>query len=82
VGRRSPARDVYSQYREMYTAVGPENLQPGTLYRDHAGALLRSGTTQFPPEKAGRYIRERLIWRQNPQGTFDYSRNRGLGSGE
>src|SRR6478672_834705 len=31
----------------------------------------------FLSRKPSATLRERLIWRQNPQGTFDYSRDRG-----
>ena len=55
-----------SRYREMYAPVGPENLQPGTRYWDHAVALVRSGTTHVPPEEAEEFVRERVAWRQNP----------------
>jgi PAS domain S-box-containing protein len=55
-----------SRYREMYAAVGPANLRPGTSYWDHAVALVRSGTTHVRPEEAEEFVRERVAWRQNP----------------
>jgi PAS domain S-box-containing protein len=64
-----------SRSREMHAAVGPENLQPGTRYWDHAVALLRSGTTPFPPEEAEDYIRERLR-DGRIRKELDYSRDR------
>jgi two-component system NtrC family sensor kinase len=66
-----------SQYREMYAPVGLKNLQPGTRYWDHAVALVRSGTTHVPPEKAEEFVRERVAWRQKPGAPRDVPRQNG-----
>jgi two-component system NtrC family sensor kinase len=66
-----------SRYRAMYAPVGPENLQPGTRYWDHAVALVRSGTTHVPPDEAEEFVRERVAWRQNPGAPRDVLRQHG-----
>ena len=50
-----------SRYREMYAAVDPEKLRPGTSYWDHGVALVRSGTTHVRPEDAEDYVRKRVL---------------------
>src|SRR6516165_7180946 len=66
-----------SRYREMYAAVDPEKLRPGTSYWDHGVALVRSGTTHVRPEDAEDYVRKRVLWRQNPAAPYDSPRQHG-----
>src|SRR6266446_3025091 len=66
-----------SRYREMYAPVGPENLKSGTLYRDHAVALARSGAAGVPPEAAKAYAQKRIARRRNPGAPYDAERDRG-----
>jgi PAS domain S-box-containing protein len=66
-----------SQYREMYAAVGPDKLRPGTSYWDHAVALARSGAAGVPPEDAEAYARQRVEWRSNPGPAYDAERDHG-----
>ena len=66
-----------SRYREMYAPVGAENLRPGTNYRVQAVALVRSGTTHVPPEKAEEFVNERVAWRRNPGPPRDVARQHG-----
>ena len=66
-----------SRYREMYAAVGPEKLQPGTSYWDHGVALVRSGTTHVPRDEAEEFVRKRVLWRQNPGAPYDSPRQYG-----
>ena len=65
------------EYREMYAAVGPGNLEPGTTYWDHGLALVRSGTTHVPPEEAEEFVRKRVLWRQKPGAPYDSLRQNG-----
>jgi PAS domain S-box-containing protein len=66
-----------SRYREMYAPVGAANLQSGTLYWDHAVAMVRSGTTHVPPDKAEEFAKERIAWRQNGGPPRDVPRHNG-----
>jgi two-component system NtrC family sensor kinase len=66
-----------SRYREMYAPVGSANLQPGTLYWDHAVAMVRSGTTHVPPDEAEEFAKERIAWRQNRGPPRDVPRQNG-----
>ena len=66
-----------SRYREIHAPAGWENLQPGISYWDHLVALLRSGTTEVPPEDAEDYARKRLVQRQNPGPPYDFGREHG-----
>jgi PAS domain S-box-containing protein len=67
-----------SQYGEIYAAVGPENLEPGTSYWDHALALARSGTVVgVAPEEAADYAERRIAWRRDPGAPYDAERDRG-----
>jgi PAS domain S-box-containing protein len=66
-----------SRYREMYAEVGPNNVQPGTTYWDHAVALARSGCTHVAPEEAEDYARMRVAWRADPGAPYDAERDRG-----
>jgi len=66
-----------SRYRETHAPTIWKNLQPGISYRDHLLALMRSGTTQVPPEDAEDRVRERLVQRQNPGPPHDFPRDHG-----
>src|SRR5215472_18195662 len=66
-----------SRYREMYAPVGPANLQPGILYWDHAVAMVRSGTTHVPSDKAEEFAKERIAWRENRGPPRDIQRQNG-----
>ena len=66
-----------SRYREMYAAVGEENLAPGVSYHQSALALIRSGTTHLPPWQAEAYAREQIEFRRAPGPPFDVERQQG-----
>jgi len=66
-----------SPYREMYAPVGSANLQPGTLYWDHAVAMVRSGATHVPPEEAEEFAKQRIASRQNRGPLRDVPRQNG-----
>jgi PAS domain-containing protein len=66
-----------SRYTEMYAPVGLANLRPGTSYRDHLLALLRSGTKHVSPTEAEEFVRERVAWRKNPGAPRDVPRQGG-----
>jgi two-component system NtrC family sensor kinase len=66
-----------SRYREMYAPVGSANLQPGTLYWDHAVAMVRSRATHVPPDAAEEFAKERIASRQNRGPPRDVPRQNG-----
>ena len=66
-----------SRYREMYAPVGPENLQSGVAYWQHAVAPASSGAAGVPPQDAEEYARKRVAWRRDPGPPFDAERDRG-----
>jgi two-component system NtrC family sensor kinase len=66
-----------SRYREMYAPVGSANLQLGTLYWDHAVAMVRSGATHVPPDEAEEFAKERIASRQNRAPPRDVLRQNG-----
>ena len=66
-----------ARYREMYAAVGADNMHPGIRYWDHAVALAKSGATTTPPEKAEDYAAMRVKWRRNPGAPYDAERDHG-----